>query len=430
MKLQERLLNGPDGPVCHLPTGTLSLVQLRQEVARVQDSVAEDADRVLLYSQCSGQFLIRLLALLGLGRTVVLPANGQSDTLAALAGEADAVIDDQWQPQPTIVARPQWQEGGRVRLFTSGSSGQAKAVDKALFQLESELAVLDALFGERVGDSVMVASVSHQHIYGLLFRLLWPFASGRPFLAETLPYPESVEQAIERFGAVALVASPALLERLQPRADQAPVLTFSSGGPLPRHAAQRLSECWGAGAVEVYGSTETGGIAWRQAVPELRDPPWRPMPGIALRQQEGKLSLRSPYLPDAQWYDTEDLIEFVGDGFVLLGRADRIVKLAEKRVSLPHMEAHLLSHEWVQQAALVMLPGARPQLGAVLVLTETGEQNRQQQGNFAFAQQLKTHLFSQFERVTLPRRWRYLEYLPVNAQGKLPQQVLREQFDV
>ncbi|MES1989216.1 MAG: hypothetical protein V4440_14520, partial [Pseudomonadota bacterium] len=35
------------------------------------------------------------------------------------------------------------------------------------------------------------------------------------------------------------------------------------------------------------------------------------------------------------------------------------------------------------------------------------------------SQQLKNHLSERFESVLLPKQWRFLEQMPINAQGKL-----------
>ena len=43
------------------------------------------------------------------------------------------------------------------------------------------------------------------------------------------------------------------------------------------------------------------------------------------------------------------------------------------------------------------------------------------EGKLAINNALKNHLLSQFERITLPRRWRYPAHLPLNSQGKRTQ---------
>src|SRR5262249_8163800 len=118
-----------------------------------------------------------------------------------------------------------------------------------------------------VETPVIWATVTHQHIYGLLFRVLWPLAAGRPFAAGRLVFNEEIAHRVA--GPAVLVASPAHLRRLPETVDWSPVraglrAVFSSGGPLPPEAADATLALLGVAPVEVYGSSETGGVAWRQ----------------------------------------------------------------------------------------------------------------------------------------------------------------------
>ncbi|RMM02523.1 AMP-binding enzyme protein, partial [Pseudomonas syringae pv. maculicola] len=96
--------------------------------------------------------------------------------------------------------------------------------------------------------------------------------------------------------------------------------------------------------------------------------------GIELSQDsEGALRIRSPYLPSGHVEQTADAVLIGDDGrFELLGRLDRIVKLEEKRVSLPLIEQALASHAWVSEARLGVVQENRASLGALLVLSDSG----------------------------------------------------------
>jgi len=105
----------------------------------------------------------------------------------------------------------------------------------------------------------------------------------------------------------------------------------------------------------------------------------------------------------------------------LLGRLDRIVKLEEKRISLPMLEQALMQHEWVAEARLGVIQENRASLGALLVLSESGLHALRNQGRRTLTEQLRQHLGQHCETVALPRRWRLLRQMPLNAQGKLAQ---------
>ena len=70
-------------------------------------------------------------------------------------------------------------------LFTSGSTGVPQAIPKKLSQMSREVATLETQFGELLGVADISTTVSHQHIYGLLFNVLWPLVAGRAIHARS-----------------------------------------------------------------------------------------------------------------------------------------------------------------------------------------------------------------------------------------------------
>lgn len=427
--------------------------------------------RVALYFQDSHAFAAALFGAWHAGKTVVLPGDLQAATLQRLQGEVGSLASDTPQDAlPAVQASPVATEnvsGPEMRpldplathlvIYTSGSSGEPCAIDKCLAQLDAEVAALEACLGPQITSASKAASapnrvlttVSHQHIYGLLFGVLWPLAAHRPFAGARLTYPEDIARCTAE-GPCLLVSSPAHLGRLPEHLDWSGArdhlrAVFSSGGPLPLDAARQAQALLGRAPIEVFGSSETGGIAWRQR--RLDDAAhhnaahserWTPLPGVMLDEQDGCLRVQSPHLPpqsgkaaEAAWFTTADRVaEMSPDGrFTLLGRADRIVKLEEKRVSLTAIEQCLMQSPWVSAARVLMLPGAtRTELGAVVALNAAGHAALGTQGKLALNHALREHLLHVVERVALPRRWRYLNELPTNAQGKTTEALLMSLF--
>ena len=125
-----------------------------------------------------------------------------------------------------------------------------------------------------------------------------------------------------------------------------------------------------------------------------------------------------------------DLARFGADGrFALQGRADDVLKFEDKRVSLSEMRGHLLEHPWVAEARLLLIPGQRQQLGAVVVLKPEGRAVLETQGKLALQEQLKTALKQRYEALLVPRKWRFPEALPDNAMGKTEQARLLALFE-
>jgi acyl-coenzyme A synthetase/AMP-(fatty) acid ligase len=96
-----------------------------------------------------------------------------------------------------------------------------------------------------------------------------------------------------------LVSTPAQLARfpglLALAQWQRPEMIFSSGGPLAPETAALYRAAFGAAPVEVFGSTETGGVAWRRRDGGADEEGWQAVrrhrrqrrPGGALRARLG-----------------------------------------------------------------------------------------------------------------------------------------------
>lgn len=397
---------------------------------------------VLLFCDDAGHFLAGLLGALAAGRQVRLPGHAAPDYLREIAGPGTLLVTDVVGLADDAILLTGLNGGGATGLdagagtiafFTSGSTGQPKLVTKDLSQLTAEVEVLGRLWGHPAGP--FVGTVSHQHIYGLLFRVLWPLASGATLHGPRIDNWESLVPLLVP-GSV-LVSSPAHLTRL-PATLTAAVhqrQIFSSGAPLPALAAAAAFDRLGTWPTEVLGSTETGGIAWRRQT--AADCPWTAFPGIALRAPAGEgegaglLEVQSPFTGDPGFVPMGDRAHILADGrFTLAGRADRIVKVEGKRVSLPRIEEALLALPGVRQAAAVDLTARKGALGAAVVLDEKGAAELARLGSFRYSRSLRRSLSARLESMERPKFWRFVDRLPENAEGKRTMGALRALFDV
>ncbi|CAG9227303.1 AMP-dependent synthetase [Paraburkholderia tropica] len=414
-----------------------------------------EAQRIALWSDDPYVFACALFGVLAAGKVPVIPANAAPGYLADLRDHYDAMLDDgelaAWcaakcadNATPGIATLATSATSAAIdahaplTLFTSGSSGTPKPVHKTLAQFDAEVRTLEAEWGAWVGDATVLASVPHHHIYGLLFRVFWPLAAGRPFDRATCADPAQLQARIAQCGAAVVVSTPAQLSRwpdlpgfsaLAP----APRAFFSSGGPLSADAALRYAATFGAAPLEIYGSTETGGIAWRR---QSETDAWTPLHGIAVRagaaEEGGALEVRSPHLGHDDWHRTDDQAAFDEAGrFRLRGRLDRVLKLDGKRVSLGEMDSRLLLHPDLADVRTVPLAGAtRQRIGALVVLSAQGRERLRLEGRVALVKALRRHLAAYFDAVVLPRHWRIRRALPVDARGKIQARAVAEAFDV
>jgi acyl-CoA synthetase (AMP-forming)/AMP-acid ligase II/3-hydroxymyristoyl/3-hydroxydecanoyl-(acyl carrier protein) dehydratase len=370
------------------------------------------------------------------GKTAYLPSDALPVTCAALRHTVHGFVGEfpsdcspiAWQPAALALPATEFDaldpDFAGLVVYTSGSTGAPQAIPKKLSQIASEVATLEALFGGIAGTADVVATVSHQHIYGLLFKVLWPLAAARPIYARSLVFPEELAQACAAQDCI-LVSSPAHLKRLP----ESPVwaaaahrirAVFSSGGPLPLDVVRATEALLAHVPIEVYGSSETGGVAWRQRFSGA-DESWAVLPGVDWRidPDDEVLALRSPHLPDANWFRTADRAQPAGaNRFLLGGRVDRIVKLEEKRISLDLIEAQLARSALVAESRILLVGGRRDKLVAFVVPSTEGRHTLTASGKHVLNSLLREHLAPAVERIALPRSWRYLDALPVNAQGK------------
>ncbi|CUR68012.1 AMP-binding protein [Achromobacter xylosoxidans] len=390
---------------------------------------ARGARRAALWFEDAVALAIALFACGRAGITAVLPADVRPDTCAAL--DADIWLSDAatlpsacqaWRLEqlqhapalPPAVLDP----AQRLVLWTSGSSGAPKPVGKSWDQLMREVEALRQQWPDDGGP--VLGSVSAQHMYGLPYRVLWPLCAGRPIDRPQRLYPEELQQASLRHATFTWIASPALLRRLGERLDGSRlrgrlVRLYCAGGVLPPDVAEHIGRQLGQRPIDIYGSSETGSIAWRCGAD-----PWQPLAGVEVGlDPRGALRVASPWI-DAADTLTADAAEMVEGGFQLLGRLDRIVKIEEKRVALPMLEQALARHAWVTEARVGQVAG-NPRLTALVALSAAGLHILRNQGRRALVDALRRHLATGFESLAIPRGWRLLRQLPYNTQGKLTQ---------
>ena len=319
-------------------------------------------------------------------------------------------------------------------LFTSGSTGDKKRIDKPFFALFEEVKNLQRQFGAQVDGLPRRSTVSHFHIYGFLFNIFWPLHFGHHLCAPSTFYWEQI--LIEDDQGACIVSSPAHLRLLCGIAQTHPFawsksIIFSSGGPLDKNISLEIQRTIGIAPIEIFGSTETGGIAMRQQAP-ANAVPFMPFFNVQLRRNDkGGMEVASPWVGHTdKWIETGDRIELTDNGaFFIQGRYDTIVKIAGKRVSLTEMEKTCRDMPEIEEVRIIQyqdeLRESRGVLAAIVVLSADIE-IPQNAAKRKLVQQFKTRLKRRFDLVTLPRYWRFVAALPHNQQGKVTRQLLEE----
>ena len=436
---------------------SITFAEFRSDVGRLYARLASASEGPwLLLTEDAYVFAVGLFALWHAGRHAILPPNSQVRSLEGLQTRSTGVLTDRmdWFPtgsplHPLFDADPAGSKelppilpsAFSVEMFTSGTTGDAKTVTKRISHLEEELVDLEAVFGSKMGSSRIYSTASHQHLYGLLFSVLWPLCSARSFDPHHYLHSAELIPRLLEDDSPTLVSVPTFLNRFAKHPQcvslkGSGVTAFSSGGMLPSAVAQLMRARMNCAPYEVLGSTETGGIAWRVQTDDANESAWKPMGRVTVHRDEatGVLRVLSPYVTTEEGqagHSTGDRIEWVPEGgFLLLGRTDRVVKVGEKRVDLEQMASRIRSHEWVEDVELTTVVAASdPRVAGAVVASSVGERILQQEGRRRFTRALRDCLMDDWDPVLHPRSWRFVSRLPTTAQGKVTQASLRALFE-
>ena len=405
--------------------------------------VGLDGQRIAIDEGHPYRFAVLLNAVLWSGCTPVL-FPGRGAQFEALKDAYDAVLVDASDgvtvyPKLTLVvkmdAEPLTIESltkpdatRPIRLFTSGSSGTPKCIEKTVGLMDREAEVTTRLFGAVTEGAVVQSTVDPRHLYGLTFNIWFAFSAGRPIAKTRRVYQE---QLLTLPHPVALITTPTFMRMLETTL-AAPVLPFvlSAGGPLSDEAKATLT-AWSPSTIyEIYGSTETGVVASRahesNALANAQTPDWTLIDEAMLSETADGWVLTSPLLSTGMM-TLDDQLKLTGERtFHLLGRRDRVVKIGEVRLSLTEIERVVERTLGLVIRALPVVHGERTLIGAVVNEALSPKWTGQLPDRRAVTQALHGTL----DPLARPRLWRSVPDWPMNAQGKVETQRLLELFHV
>lgn len=301
----------------------------------------------------------------------------------------------------------------RMTFRTSGSSGQPKPCTHTLADLQQETRFLASLFTGDHHEPLhrVLAAVPAHHIYGFLFTVLLPAELGH------LPVQDvrrvTVNNLPRRLAAGDLLVSHPLHWALLARhasALPAGVVGTTSTAPCPDETAQALASRGLQRLVQVYGSSETAGIAWRDspAAPYALMAHWMRPDGSAdeLVRQSDHTPPRTFALQDAlKWHSPRQ--------FIVTGRLDQAVQVGGINVFPSRVREVLLQHPDIAEAAVrPMVVNDSTRLKAYVVPKPNADTSD-------LTQRLDSWLATRLSAVERPRAFALGTELPRNAQGKL-----------
>lgn len=433
----DRLLSGParPGQAFTMPGCTYDGVyRMARRIKAVFDSDRNDTAPVCLCSDDRAVMAAALLASLAGGPELLMPHTLSETALSelhqltgftrvigtpgdllpegvtivdveTLVDEVEALASDE-APDPD---RP-W-----IHLFTGGSTGAPRLWSKTPGNLLGEVDYLVTRFKIGSSDRIL-ATVPAFHIYGLIYSLLLPLAASARVVAAAPSFPEEIKQQMAGTSPTIFVSVPVHYRALKDRPPDkgAMRLAFSSAGPLAEADGTAFFSATDVDLVEVYGSTETGGIATRcrargeQGLTPYGCIRWR-VAGESLDIRSSFLSRELP-VRDSGWFTVADRVKAHGsEGFVLTGRSDNIVKVGGNRVDLEKIRQVILGVKGMDEA-LVLANRADTGRDREIVALAVGS---------ASTAEIKAALDRVLEPHEKPRRIRRVDHIPMVATGKI-----------
>ena len=232
--------------------------------------------------------------------------------------------------------------------FTSGTTGFPVGALKTNKNILEEIKVLSRLF-EKYAIKRVIVTVPFIHFYGSLMGLMYPLFNDIDIILKEHFLPSDLLDLIDENSLV--ITTPLYiksLNRVNEVKDLSKSIFLSSTAPLMPNIAKEFNEKFSSNIVQLFGSTETGGISYKYNDESL----WTPLEKVETFVNElNELKVKSPFVSNILFekefkttnseIQTFDYVEFEDSKFKLVGRSSQILKVAGKRYSTIQIE-HIL----------------------------------------------------------------------------------------
>ena len=326
-------------------------------------------------------------------------------------------------PEPTpsdrVAFAPPLIDGDQLvaNVFTSGSTGSPlphrKNWGALVRNVQTEARACGLSDGRR---HAVIGTVPPQHMYGFESTVLMVMQSGNAIVTGPTFFPADIAKTAASVPAPrVLVATPVHLRSLIGSDVEVPALdmVMSASAPLSPALAEDVEARFGTRLLEIFGSTETGQIAFRCSTQTAT---WTLFPDVRLTHRGDECWASGGHIE----YPciVQDVIEVIDDEhFLLHGRTADMVNIAGKRNSLAFLNFQLNAIAGVSDGAFVVPDKAGVEavarLAAIVVAPGLS------------AESITAALRERVDPAFLPRPLIMVDKLPRNDTGKLPRDVLQ-----
>jgi acetyl-CoA synthetase len=345
---------------------------------------------------------------------------------ATVAGEPRAAPADLAPDDPALI------------IFTSGTSGPPKAAIHGVRYLFGQALQAEHWFGARPGD-VAWCTAAAGWSKSARNAFVAPWLRGATAVLHDARFdPQERMELVRDLGVTALCMSPTEYRMVLRRTEIPPLPALRSavaaGEAMEGETVMRWHAATGTWLRDGYGQTETGAITTHPVGAEPRAGAMGvPLPGIRVEIEDGQLMLdpastptfflgyRGRPAPEGLWA-TGDLVDRDEDGYLWFrSRADDLILSAGYRIGPTEVEAALLTHPAVADAAVVGHPDPeRGQVVRAVVVLADGVT-----ASDGLVRELQDHAKARTAPYKYPRVVDFADALPRTPSGKLSRAALR-----
>jgi benzoate-CoA ligase len=373
---------------------------------------------------------------------------------AAKVRAPEVLLVDEIEPSEEISPVDTLREDVAFWLYSSGSTGRPKGV----VHLHRDLLHTCETYARHVlaiSDSDVTFSTTKLfHAYGLGNNLSFPYWAGATtVLLSGRPTPDAIFPTVERFRPTLFFSVPTLYNAMLAAEDRGDFssarLCVSAAEPLPAEIWHRWRDEHGLVILDGIGSTEMLHIYCSNTVDDVAPgSSGRPVPGYDVKLVDddgaeldgagaGDLYVRGDSMLREYWNQPEKTADCIRDGWFYTrdryrrdpdgrywyeGRADDMFKVSGLWVSPADVEAKLIEHPAVLEAAVVGVQvDGFTKAKACVTIRDPG------QAGSALVDELREFCAAGLHRYQLPQVIEFVDNLPKTATGKIERYKLRAQ---
>ena len=296
----------------------------------------------------------------------------------------------------------------KFEFYTGGTTSEKKCVIKTRENFINEgQDIYEAL---KLEDGLeFITTTTYEHVFGVSFHLMLPMSRGYIINLDRINYPEdlTVENAV-------LITTPAFLEAMRKYKAVPPVsprIIITAGAKLENETfkyAQSISKR----VIDVYGSTETGVIAYRENMRKMQL-----FKGIEILETSADGTTISTKYSEQEIQKIGDSIKQSGNKIEFLGRSDRILKINDKRISADELEDKIKKSELIKDCYCFERSG---RLAVLAVLTDKGVKFAVKKGKPELTKNIGTHA----------KWWKFIDEIPKTKTGKIDKKTINQIFNM